>query len=242
MRGKQSVDFSKLLQSFVLTVQWCVPRYVRRIIQRDCDATCYIVFLVKLFKYCLCTVEREGRTKELQASICRQMLNFAHHSKEEGQRGLSDKTSAVLQQEEMSMLVLLPEITSILRGLGDPTMKTYLVAVLVEFTYYQTRMKNELMKQGGAAVVASFLSSQNSDLIRQSCALLVNWSVVAHEFAVVSREPSCLDSYICVSVSCQLRTAISRANHPIIRMHPRSASAGPGTPLPAVFPFNSRVN
>eukprot|EP00750_Incisomonas_marina_P009745 INCI16111.1.p1 GENE.INCI16111.1~~INCI16111.1.p1 ORF type:complete len:1050 (-),score=133.15 INCI16111.1:63-3212(-) len=159
--------------------------FVRRIILRDCDATCFIVFLVHLFKYCLKTPAREENTKELQASICRQMLSFAHHSKEEGQRSLSDKTPETLQQEEMSMLVLLPEITSVLRGLRDPTMKTYLVAVLVEFTFYQTRMKNELMKQGGAAIVASFLRSPNSDLVRQSCALLVNCSVQRYHAQII---------------------------------------------------------
>ena len=139
----------------------CCFSFVRRIILRDCDATCFIVFLVHLFKcvsvavaeqvfsfciarrsrnahslyvisfktlrcrYCLKTPAREENTKELQASICRQMLSFAHHSKEEGQRSLSDKTPETLQQEEMSMLVLLPEITSVLRGLRDPTMKTF---------------------------------------------------------------------------------------------------------------------
>ncbi len=114
--------------------------------------------------------------------MCRQLLTFAQHTKADGRVLLDNNNDnntpqAVVQRDEMNVLVLLPQIIAMLRGLRDATIKTYLVAVLVEFTYYHTRMKNELMKLGGAEVVAAFLRSQNADLVRQSCALLVNWCV-----------------------------------------------------------------
>ena len=131
--------------------------YVEQILGTDTD-----VFLTHVFKYCLQSSARKLRTKQLQSAICRRWLRFAK--------------STQAKQQVLTAEVLVAEIVVLLSRVQDEVILTYLVACLVDFAYDNGHMKNHIMRLGTAELVIGFLDNPNADLVRHSCALLVNCS------------------------------------------------------------------